>query len=65
MSGRVEGVGGNREVPSLSILGPRVFSWTPMWGSAWAAACTEEEGGSRRKHGFLRATEPQAREAAA
>jgi len=44
-------VGGNREVPPLGILGG-------------AEATFEEEGGSRGKPGFLRATEPEAEEAA-
>jgi hypothetical protein len=47
----VEGVGGNREVPPVEILGG-------------AEACSEEEGGWRGKHGFLCATEPKARKAA-
>jgi hypothetical protein len=46
VSGREEGVMGNREVPRIE-------------------ASPEEEGGSRGKHGFPRATEPQAKEAAA
>jgi hypothetical protein len=49
MSGHVEGAGGNREVPPVAVLGG-------------AEACLEEEGGSRGKHGFPRATEPTARE---
>jgi hypothetical protein len=51
MKCRVEGVGGNREVPPEEVLGG-------------AEACLEEEGGSRGKHGFPRATEPEAEEAA-
>jgi hypothetical protein len=47
----VEGAGGNREVPPAEILGG-------------AEAYSEEEGGSREKRGFLRATEPKAGEAA-
>ena len=49
MSRHVEGVGGNREVPPLEVLGG-------------AEACSEEEGGSWGKHGFSHATEPEARE---
>jgi len=49
---RVEGAGGSREVPPVEILGG-------------AEASSEEEGGSRGKHGFRRATEPEAEEAAA
>ena len=49
-SERVEGVGGNREVPRLGRLGPP------------AEASSEEEGGPRGKHGFPRETEPKARE---
>ena len=52
MSGRVEGEGGNREVPPVELLGG-------------AEAYSEEEGGSRGKHGFPRATEPEAEEEAA
>ena len=52
MSCHVEGVGGNREVPPVEILGG-------------AGARLEEEGGSRGKHGFPRATEPEAEEVAA
>ncbi len=51
MKCRVEGVGGNREVPPHELLGG-------------AEAPSEEEGGSRGKHGFPRATEPKAEEAA-
>jgi hypothetical protein len=53
MSGRVEGVWGNREVSPREILGAR------------AEACFREEGGPRGKHGFPRATEPEAEEATA
>ena len=52
MSGGGEGEGGNREVPPVGVLGG-------------AEASLEEEGGSRGKHGFPRATEPEAEEAAA
>ena len=49
MSALGEGEGGNREVPSLGLLG--------------LAECNyPEEGGSWGKHGFPHATEPQARE---
>ena len=51
MKCRVEGAGGNREVPPEVLLGR-------------AEANSEEEGGSRGKHGFSRATEPEAEEAA-
>jgi hypothetical protein len=47
----VEGTGGNREVPTREILG--------------GAEAFLEEGGSRGKHGFPRATEPEAEEVAA
>jgi hypothetical protein len=50
---------GNREVPRIAIHGPRA----DLRG-ARAEASPEEEGGSRGKHGFPRATEPQAREVA-
>ena len=51
MSGRVEGAGGNREVPTIDFLGG-------------AEATSEEEGGSWGKPGFPHATEPEAEEAA-
>ena len=51
MKGRVEGAGGNREVPPKQVRGG-------------AEANLEEEGGSRGKPGFPRATEPKAEEAA-
>ena len=51
MRRRVEGAGGNREVPPVSILGG-------------AKANPEEEGGSWGKHGFHHATEPEAEEGA-
>jgi hypothetical protein len=51
MKGSVEGEGGNREVPPTEIRGG-------------AEATFEEEGGSWGKHGFPRATEPEAEEAA-
>ena len=49
MSGRVEGEGGNREVPPVAILGG-------------AEGNLEEEGGSWGKPGFPHATEPEAEE---
>ena len=52
MSERGEGEGGNREVPPLVVLGG-------------AEASLEKEGGSRGKHRFPRATEPEAKEALA
>jgi hypothetical protein len=48
---RVEGAGGNREVPPVEFLGG-------------AEADLGEEGGSWGKHGFPHATEPKAEEAA-
>jgi hypothetical protein len=51
MKCRVEGAGGNREVPPDVLLGG-------------AEGNLEGEGGSRGKHGFTRATEPEADEAA-
>jgi hypothetical protein len=54
----VEGVIGNREVPRIGFLEVRA---DPR--GAWLEACMEEEG-SRGKHSFLRATEPEAEEAA-
>jgi hypothetical protein len=48
---RVEGAGGNREVPPKEIRGE-------------AEATSEEEGGSWGKHGFPPATEPKAQPAA-
>ncbi len=57
MSGRVEGVMGNREVPRIAILGARA----DLRG-ACSVATREEEGGPWGKHGFLHATEPEARE---
>ncbi len=49
MSGHVEGVGGNREVPPAAILGG-------------AEGNFEEEGGPWGKPGFPHATEPEAEE---
>jgi hypothetical protein len=54
----VEGAGGTGRFPRREILGARADL-----GGAWAEACLQE-GGPRGKHGFPRATEPQAREAA-
>jgi hypothetical protein len=51
MSRHVEGVGGNREVPPLEVLG--------------GTEAHSEEGGSWGKHGFPHATEPEAKEAPA
>jgi hypothetical protein len=55
-SGRVEGAGGNREVPPSAVHIKR---------AALGVANLEKEGGSRGKPGFPRATEPKVREAAA
>jgi hypothetical protein len=54
---RGRGIGGNREVPPLVLLGA---------GGDLRAAGVEafiEEGGSWGKHGFLHGSEPEAREA--
>jgi hypothetical protein len=51
---------GNREVPRIEILSTRA----DLRG-ARAAASQGKEGGSRGKHGFPRATEPEAKEVAA
>jgi hypothetical protein len=51
MKCRMEGAGGNREVPPLDIRGG-------------AETIVEEEGGSRGKHGFRRGTEPEMEDAA-
>src|SRR5262249_29264326 len=54
-----EGEGGNREVPSLLIVG--------ACGDMRAAEAdwnTSEGGGSRAKHGFARGSEPKASDAA-
>jgi len=50
---------GNREVPRIAVLSLRA----DLRG-AQAEACAGEEGGSRGKHGFPRATEPKGKEAA-
>ena len=52
-----EGVGGNREVPPLEILGG-----CGDLRAAYVEAYPEEEGGSWGKPGFPHATEPQAKE---
>jgi hypothetical protein len=49
-SRRVEGEGGNREVPPFRLLGA-------------AEAVSEEEGGSWGKHGFRHGSEPKASDA--
>ena len=59
MSGDGEGVMGNREVPRIEILRLRGHL-----RGALAEACSDEKGGSRGKHGFPRATEPEAEGAA-
>jgi hypothetical protein len=51
MKWRVEGAGGNREVPPHGVRGG-------------AEANLGEDGGSRGKPGFPRGTEPQAEDAA-
>jgi hypothetical protein len=56
VSGLVEGEGGNREVSPLALFDAR----GDLSGAGVEAS--SEEGGSRGKHGFLRATEPKARE---
>jgi hypothetical protein len=48
---------GNRELPRIEILRPRAHL-----RGARPGASLEEEGGSRGKHGFPRATEPEAEE---
>jgi hypothetical protein len=60
VSGRGEGVMGNREVPRIEILRLRAHL-----GGALAEASAGEEGGSWGKHGFPHATEPEAKEEAA
>jgi hypothetical protein len=60
VSGCVEGGMGDREVPQIGILSVRA----DLRG-ARAEASPREEGGSRGKHGFPRATQPKAEEAAA
>jgi hypothetical protein len=58
MRRRGEGVMGIREVPRIGILRARADL------RALAEASPGEEGGSRGNHGFPRATEPEAEEAA-
>jgi len=60
VSGLVEREGGNREVSPLYLFDAR-----GDLSGASVEASTPEEGGSRGKHGFPRATAPQAREEAA
>ena len=60
MSGRVEGEGGNREVSPLVL-----FDGCGDLSGATVEANNPEEGGTRGKHGFPRASEPQASEAVA
>jgi hypothetical protein len=60
MSGYVEGEGGNREVSPLYLFGAR-----GDLSGAGVEAHSPEEGGSRGKHGFPRATSPEARSVAA
>jgi hypothetical protein len=50
---------GNREVPRIAILRLRAHL-----RGALAEAYTGEEGGTRGKHGFPRATKPEAEETA-
>ena len=52
---------GNREVPRIEILRLRGH----LRGALAEACPEEEEGGSRGKHGFPRATEPEAEVVAA
>jgi hypothetical protein len=59
VSGCVEGVMGNREVPWIEILGTGADL-----GGARAKARPGKEGGSWGKPGFPHATEPKAEEAA-
>jgi hypothetical protein len=57
VSGLVEGEGGNREVSPLAVFDAR-----GDLSGASVEANIPEEGGSRGKHGFPRASEPKARE---
>jgi hypothetical protein len=59
VSGEVEGEGGNRKVSPVSVSDAR-----GDLSGAGVGARSDEEGGTRGKHGFPRATEPKAREAA-
>jgi len=60
VSGDVEGEGGNREVSPLDL-----FEARGDLSGACFEACSPEEGGSRGKHGFPRASEPEASEVTA
>jgi len=60
VSGDVERVRGNREVPPPAILGA-----CGAFSAAGAEACIDEEGGSWGKHGFLHASEAEPSEVAA
>jgi hypothetical protein len=60
VSGRVEGVIGNREVARIVVLAARAGP-----GGAWGLASPRKEAGLRGKHGSPRATEPKAMEATA
>ena len=60
MSRHVEGEGGNREVSPPSLFDDRGDA-----SGASVEAFNPKEGGSRGKHGFLRASEPKASEVAA
>jgi hypothetical protein len=60
VSGRGEGVMGNREVPRIADL-----STGADLRGARAEASPGEEGGSWGEHGFPHATEPKAKEEAA
>jgi hypothetical protein len=60
VSGGVEGEGGNREVFPLVLFDGRGDP-----SGATVEANNPEEGGTRGKHGFPRASEPEASEAAA
>jgi len=60
VSDRVEGEGGNREVSPFLLFAARGDP-----SGAGGEANTPQEGGSRGKHGFPRASEPTASEAVA
>jgi len=60
VSGDVEGVRGNREVPPPAVLGAR-----GALSGAGVEACVEEEGGAWGKHGFPHASEAEPSEVAA
>ena len=57
MSGRGEGIMGNREVPRIEILRLRAHL-----RGARAEVTLEEEGGARGRHGFPRESKPKASE---